>query len=143
MITALGDTWQQTSHKLLHTTKLTYTNNGCSAPNAGLQLSCPMCMASLCEPNICCTSASKPGGGKRGRLGGSLQSHLKYCSCINNSCPLKPSCSQHQLLLQGGKNNIMLLGRAQNSNHSSGWPTRYVFLVQLDQRDDKKNKKLK
>ena len=46
--------------KLLHTTKLTYTNNGCSAPNAGLQLSCPMCMASLCEPNICCTSASKP-----------------------------------------------------------------------------------
>ena len=32
---------------------------------------------------------------------------------------------------------------SQNSNHSSGWPTRYVFLVQLDQRDDKKNKKLK
>ena len=43
----------------------------------------------------------------------------------------------------GWENNIMLLGRAQNSNHSSGWPTRYVFLVQLDQRDDKKNKKLK
>ena len=42
----------------------------------------------------------------------------------------------------GWENNIMLLGRAQNSNHSSGWPTRYVFLVQLDQRDDKKNKKI-
>ena len=30
-----------------------------------------------------------------------------------------------------------------HTHGSSGWPTRYVFLVQLDQRDDKKNKKLK
>ena len=29
------------SHKLLHITKFTHTINGCCAPNAGLQLSCP------------------------------------------------------------------------------------------------------
>ena len=97
--------------KLLHITKFTHTINGCCAPNAGLQLSCPRCMASLSEPNICCTSASKPGGGKRGRLGGSLQSHLTCCSCnpeLSNEAQLQPA-----LLLQRWKTTLLLFGRVQ------------------------------
>ena len=124
---------------MLHITKFTHTINGCCAPNAGLQLSCPRCMASLSEPNICCTSASKPGGGKRGRLGGSLQSHLKYCSCkpeLPDDAQLQPA----QLLLQGGKNNTLVVWAGSNSNHKTGGPTRYVFLVQLDQEMTRKTK---
>ena len=58
---------------------------------------------------------------------------------LPNEAQLQPA----SVAVAGWENNIMLLGRAQNSNHTTGWPTRYVFLVQLDQRDDKKNKKLK
>ena len=111
-----------------NTTKYTHTNNGCCAPNAGLQLSCPKCMASLSEPNICCTSASKPGGGKRGRLGGSLQSHLKFCSCnpeLSNEAQLQPA----QLLLQGGKNNtpVVWVGSMTATTNQVGQPATFFW----------------
>ena len=115
-------------HKLLHITKFTHTINGCCAPNAGLQLSCPKCMASLSEHKICCTSASKPGGGKRGRLGGSLQSHLNNCSCkpeLHNEAQLQPA----QLLLQGRKNNtpVVRMGSMTATTNQVGQPATFFW----------------
>ena len=105
------------SHKLLHITKFTHTINGCCAPNAGLQLSCPRCMASLSEPNICCTSASKPGGGKRGRLGGSLHSNLT-CSCNTQLLDITSPAAASIVAVAGReKQHSCCLGGFNDSNH--------------------------
>ena len=131
-------------HKLLHTAKFTCTNNGCCAPNAGLQLSCPMCMASLCEPNICYTSASKPGGGKRGRLGGSLQSHLKYCSCINNNCPTSPAAASISCCCRVGKqHHVVRAGTKQQPLIRLANPLRFSGPARPKRWQEKQKVKIK